>query len=45
MLISAFSSMLTVSAATETILTTDKTTYTQGEPILITAKSENSYHR
>lgn len=34
--------MLTVSAATETILTTDKTTYTQGEPILITAKSENS---
>ena len=42
MLISAFSSMLTVSAATETILTTDKTTYTQGEPILVTAKSENS---
>jgi hypothetical protein len=42
MLISAFSSMLTVSAETETILTTDKATYTQGEPILITAKSENS---
>lgn len=42
MLISAFSSMLTVSAATETVLTTNKTTYTQGEPILVTAKSENS---
>ena len=42
MLLTAFSSTFTVSAAAETILTTDKTTYTQGEPILVTAKSENS---
>lgn len=35
-------SALSVSAATETILTTDKTTYVQGEPIIINAKSENS---
>ena len=41
-LLSLFSSMLIVSAATETVLTTDKTTYTQGDPILVTAKSENS---
>ena len=42
MLLTAFSSTFTVSAAAETILTTNKTTYTQGEPILVTAKSENS---
>jgi len=35
-------SVLSVSAAVETILTTDKTTYIQGEPIIVNAKSENS---
>lgn len=44
MLLSALSSLFTVSATepTPTHLSTDKTTYKVGEPVLITARSENS---
>ena len=42
MLLSLIPVTLTVSADTTASLTTDKTTYLEGEPILVTAQSTNS---
>ncbi len=41
-LLSLFSFSLNTSAAAETVLTTDKTTYVEGEPIIVNAKSANT---
>lgn len=41
-LFSLFSFSLNTSAATDTVLTTDKTTYFEGEPIIVNAKSANA---
>jgi hypothetical protein len=42
MLLAIIPTTLTVAADTQASLTTDKTTYLEGEPILVTAKSTNS---
>ena len=42
MLLAIIPTSLTVGADTQASLTTDKTTYLEGEPILVTAKSTNS---